>query len=181
VSPGLEFFGSVSPANEGSGDEDSDGHESETARLFRTNNLGCCRRCEDMTGTPEGLRALVEDSYKHFNWYDIQKTAALGCELCGLIWDVTEHEDWDYDLDDKKEEDNEDNRIITRDEIRIVADFKTQPAAIGADEMSHVLSGMQLRRIRVIIPYDGKMCGWSRKDHLLQREGEVINLVTYDG
>jgi hypothetical protein len=51
-----------------------------------------------MTGTPEGLGALLgDDGYKHFNWYEIQETAALGCAFSTATWDVTEHKDWGYD------------------------------------------------------------------------------------
>jgi hypothetical protein len=79
---------------------------------FPSTSPQCCAKCEIMTGTQEGLAALLGDGgYKHFNWYGIQETAALGCALCTAIWDVTEHEDWDYEEDGS----------ITRDEIRIFA------------------------------------------------------------
>jgi hypothetical protein len=50
-----------------------------------TGNSRCCPTCEAMTGTPEGLNALVSGGYKHKNWYQIWETANLGCRLCWQI------------------------------------------------------------------------------------------------
>ncbi|OQV02946.1 hypothetical protein CLAIMM_08057 [Cladophialophora immunda] len=79
---------------------------------FLTGSPHCCTKCKSMTGTPEGLAALLsDDGYKHFNWYRIQEMAAFGCALCRAIWDVTESQDWDHEEDGS----------VTQDEIRIFA------------------------------------------------------------
>jgi hypothetical protein len=40
---------------------------------FPSTSPQCCARCKSMTGTPEGLAALLSnDGYKHFNWCKIQ-------------------------------------------------------------------------------------------------------------
>lgn len=130
---------------------------------FPSRSHGCCTKCESMTGTPEGLDALLSDGgYKHFNWYEIQKTAAHGCALCRAIWDVTEHEDWDY----------EDDGSVTRAEIRILAKFTRLPSPVEGRLSRHPLNNIHLHSLEVQIPMDPVPT---------IPEGVGFNLVTLEG
>ena len=116
-----------------------------------------------MTGTPEGLGALLSDGgYKHFNWYEIQETAAAGCALCRVIWDVTEHEDWHY----------EDDGSVTRAEIRILATFTRLPSSVEGRPSRHPLNNIHLHSVDVQFPEDPA-------PRIL--EGARFNLVTLEG
>ncbi|KAL9118761.1 MAG: hypothetical protein Q9187_004690 [Circinaria calcarea] len=115
----------------------------------------CCAKCESMTGTPEGLGALLSDGgYKHFNWYEIQETAAAGCALCRVIWDVTEHEDWDY----------EDDGSVTRAEIRILATLTRLPSPVEGRLSRHPLNNIHLHSLDVQFPMDPapRILEWAR-------------------
>jgi len=52
--------------------------------------MDCCDRCQLMTGTTEGLRALVSDEgYEHYTCDEAKRqSAASGCPFCGLIWRI---------------------------------------------------------------------------------------------
>lgn len=121
----------------------------------------CCQTCVAMTGTRLGLSALLSDGgYVHLNWYEIQKSAGMGCELCSGIWDTLESEDWDY----------EDDGSVTSEEIRIFANFThLLPDAEGA-QPQHPLEYVQLQSLEVKAPLDG---GSSK--------GEIFYLVTSEG
>ena len=131
--------------------------------IFTGGSHRCCAKCESMTGTPEGLGALLSDGgYKHFNWYEIQETAAGGCAICRAIWDVTEHEDWDY----------EDDGSVTRAEIRILASFTRLPSPVEGRLSRHPLNNIHLHSLDVQIPLDPApmILEWAR-----------FNLVTLEG
>lgn len=133
---------------------------------FPSRSRQCCLKCKAMTGTPEGLVALLGDGgYKHFNWYKIQETAALGCALCTAIWDVTENEDWDCD----------DDGSVTRDEIRILANVTRLPSPSEGGFSRYPLKDIQLHSLEVQIPVDG------RPRSPPYSEGEVFYLVTFEG
>lgn len=84
----------------------------------------CCQTCVAMTGTRLGLNALLSDGgYVHLNWYEIQKSAGMGCELCSAIRYRFESEDWYY----------EDDGSVTSEEIRIFTNLThLSPDAEGA-------------------------------------------------
>ncbi|KAF4627069.1 hypothetical protein G7Y89_g11087 [Cudoniella acicularis] len=56
----------------------------------RTTAMDCCDRCQLMTGTIEGLQALVSDEgYEHYTCDEAkQQSANGGCPLCSLIWRI---------------------------------------------------------------------------------------------
>ncbi|KAH6853137.1 heterokaryon incompatibility protein-domain-containing protein [Chaetomium sp. MPI-CAGE-AT-0009] len=115
-----------------------------------------------MTGTAEGLRELLEPrGYKHLSWYDIQETAARGCPLCRVVWDVTENADWDHD---------EDGRVVL-DEIRVTGTFSEPDDAKGGGGVGHPLEGLLLEDIAFHIPMRTPPYG----------EGEVFYLAAFDG
>ena len=44
-----------------------------------------CDKCQAMTGTLEGLVALLDqngDGYEHYNWEELQESMHTGCALC---------------------------------------------------------------------------------------------------
>jgi hypothetical protein len=130
---------------------------------FPSRSPQCCLKCKAMTGTPEGLSALLSDGgYKHFNWYKIQETAALGCALCTMIWDDAEHKDWDYD----------DDGSVTRDEIRIFADATCLSSPTDGRLSRYPLKDIQLHSLEVRIP------GMPRSPPY--PEGELYHLVTFE-
>jgi hypothetical protein len=123
----------------------------------------CCAKCRIMTGTQEGLAALLGDGgYKHFNWYEIQKTAAFGCALCTAIWNVTEHEDWDYEEDGS----------VTREEIRIFANVTHLSSTSEGGLSRYPLNNIQLHSFDVQFPEDPapRILDLAR-----------LNLVTFEG
>jgi hypothetical protein len=131
---------------------------------FPSRSPHCCPKCKAMTGTQEGLGALLDCGYKHYNWHEIQETAALGCALCEFIWDATEHADWDY----------EDDGSVTRDEILILANGTRLPSLGESTLPRHPLQDIQLHSLEVQIPHDRRRTG-SR-----YQEEEVLYLVTLD-
>jgi hypothetical protein len=52
--------------------------------------IDCCDRCQFMTGTIEGLRALMSnEGYEHYTCDEAKRqSAASGCPLCKLIWGI---------------------------------------------------------------------------------------------
>ncbi|KAI0551728.1 heterokaryon incompatibility protein-domain-containing protein [Xylaria curta] len=132
----------------------------------------CCIKCQEMTGTLEGLRALVGDGYEHYNYYQIKQSARMGCQLCQLIWDLSEGECWakDWIFDDL------DSRIITSDKIvvRAVSDSSsdslctTPESTAGPDQelararavlekpRGAINPEFQISTLRVDIPLDGR-------------------------
>ncbi|CZR66340.1 uncharacterized protein PAC_16241 [Phialocephala subalpina] len=131
---------------------------------FPSRSPYCCPKCKAMTGTPQGLGALLDGGYKHYNWYEIQETAALGCALCETIWGVTEHADWDC----------EDDGSVTRDEILILANGTRLPSPVESRFPGHPLQDIQLHSLEVQIPGDG------RRGSPRYQEEEVFYLVTLD-
>jgi hypothetical protein len=117
-----------------------------------------------MTGTLEGLGALLDSGYKHYNWYEIQETAALGYALCSAIWDVTEHKDWDY----------EDDGSVTRNEILVLADVTRLPSPVESRLQRHPLQDIQLHSLEVQIPGD------RRRRSSAYMNGEKFYLATLD-
>lgn len=112
---------------------------------FPSTSPHCCVKCRTMTGTPEGLAALLGDGgYKHFNWYEIQEMAALGCALCTALWDVTENEDWDYEEDGS----------VTRSEIRIFANVTDLSSPSEGRLSEYPLENIQLHSFDVQFPED---------------------------
>ncbi|KAK3941118.1 heterokaryon incompatibility protein-domain-containing protein [Diplogelasinospora grovesii] len=100
----------------------------------RFQNLRCCQKCNAMTETLDGLRALLSKTgYEHFNSYEIQETAALGCALC-----MTLKADWDA-LDEN----------MARKPIRIFAG----PPSTGSGILTDSIEGIQLRYLVAHIPY----------------------------
>jgi hypothetical protein len=118
-----------------------------------------------MTGTFQGLSALLtKDGYKHFNWYDLEKSAGDGCALCSTIRELTENEDWDY----------EDDGSRCRKEIRVFANYSRLPPNGEPRPLGHPLQGIQLDSLEVIIPFDGDLA------HGYQA-GEIFYLVAFEG
>ncbi|KAK0642882.1 heterokaryon incompatibility protein-domain-containing protein [Cercophora newfieldiana] len=116
----------------------------------------CCDMCKAMTGTPEGLYALLSESgYEHFNWYEIQNSLS-NCALCASIWEATEYEDWESGP-----------QGITREPIRVFAARENEPVAGLAAGEEQPLSGIQLRSLIVMIPGDTRTV-----------TGEELHLVT---
>lgn len=133
---------------------------------YPSRSTQCCRACNDMTGTAAGLQALLDPrGYGHLNWYDLQETASMGCALCQAIWDVTEHEDWDY----------EEHGHVVRDEIRITGSFTELIDAEGGAPPEHPMKGRLFDEIAVHIPIDGRCRSPPYGD------GEVWHLVAFDG
>lgn len=123
----------------------------------------CCAKCEIMTGTPEGLAALLDgDGYKHFNWYEIQETAALGCALCTAIWFITKNEHWNYGEDGQ----------VTRDEIRIFANVTHLSSPSEGRLSRYPLNNIQLHSFDVQFPENPvpRILDLAR-----------LNLVTFEG
>jgi hypothetical protein len=150
-------------------DNDNSGPESPKGLITRSRrerdfplilrNHQCCQKCEAITGTPEGLGALLSDGgYRHLNWYEIQKTAAQGCALCGAIWHAAEHEDWDRENDGS----------VTHEEIRIFANVTRLPSFEESGLSGHPLKDVQLHSIYVKMPLESS-------------EIETFNLVTFEG
>ena len=124
----------------------------------------CCLKCKAMTGTPEGLSALLSDGgYKHFKLVRNPKTAALGCALCKVIWEVTEHEDRITMTTDRSP--------ATKSGSSLMLLICRTPAEGGL--LRHPLTDIQLHSLEVQIPVD--------KMRRLYSEGEVFYLVTFEG
>jgi len=126
----------------------------------------CCAKCRIMTGTQEGLVALLGDGgYKHFNWYEIQETAAFGCVLCAAIWDVTKPENWAYG------EDGEDGSV-TREKIRIFANVTHLSSTSEGGFSRYPLNNIQLHSLDVQFPENPapRILDFAR-----------LNLVTFEG
>ncbi|KAK0745512.1 heterokaryon incompatibility protein-domain-containing protein, partial [Schizothecium vesticola] len=101
--------------------------------------------CMAMTGTPEGLQALLSKSgYEHFNWYEIQKSISA-CALCASIWEATEHDDWESGP-----------QGVTRKPICVSATLENEPSAGFPSGGQHPLHGIQLRSLVVMIPGDDR-------------------------
>lgn len=133
---------------------------------YPSQSTQCCDTCNAMTGTAAGLQALVDPrGYGHLNWYDLQEAASMGCALCQAIWDVTEHEDWDY----------EEDGYVVRDEIRITGNLTELVDIEGGPPPEHPMTGRLFDEIAVHIPQDGGRRSPPYGD------GEVWHLVTFDG
>jgi hypothetical protein len=49
-------------------------------------DLECCEKCQKITGTLEGLQALLhEDGYEHINRQELEVSKAQGCPLCAHV------------------------------------------------------------------------------------------------
>ncbi|KAL1859641.1 hypothetical protein Daus18300_009506 [Diaporthe australafricana] len=155
--------------------DDSDWQNQPTRQSRRTDivwptypsrSTQCCDTCNAMTGTAAGLRALLNPrGYRHLNWYDLQETASMGCALCQAIWDVTEHDDWDF----------EEDGLVVLDEIRITGSFSELVDIEGGPPPEHPMTGRFFDEIAVHIPQDGG------RHSPPYGEGEVWHLVTFDG
>ncbi|KAI1734989.1 heterokaryon incompatibility protein-domain-containing protein [Xylaria scruposa] len=178
--------------------ESSQGHKRRRSENIRDDWLerkaqrrrdACCIKCREMTGTLEGLLALVGDGYEHYNYYQIQQSADMGCQLCELIWDLTEGEEWakDWIFDDSE------STVITYDKIvvRAVSDrdsdslCTTPESAAGSDdeELARARAVLEksggainpefrISNLRVDIPRDG--CDGFSDD------APLLHLVTYE-
>ncbi|KUJ19941.1 HET-domain-containing protein [Mollisia scopiformis] len=133
----------------------------------------CCIKCQEMTGTLEGLRSLVEDGYRHYSYYQLRQSADMGCKLCELIWDLTEHDDWERDWVFEDDEASEltmvtDEKIIVRAVNNEAfnndgSSRSTSPEACDWRNGALPLGGttgdplheLQLSTLKVMIPFDG--------------------------
>jgi hypothetical protein len=143
----------------------------EDASKSPSNNAQCCSKCQEMTGTSAGLHALINGGYKHLNWYQIQRTAALGCALCRKIQDLPKH--WVRNSEGS----------ITHKEVVIRADHYTfLPSQDRRRVLGHPLNllsnNIQLRSLEVQIPTDDRL--GQRWDEAFQDTIE-FHLVTRKG
>jgi len=128
---------------------------------FIDRRYDCCQICKAMTGTLQGIRALLsENGYKHLKWAEIQQTGGMGGDLCSVIWEIIEHEDWYHD----------DDGLTTDEEIRIYAEADRMPYAKENGLSGHPLQNIQLLSLQVKAPLDGG-----------SSEGEILHLVTFEG
>lgn len=105
--------------------------------------LECCDKCQAMTGTFDGLHALIgEEGYEHYNWQEIQDSVARGCALCGHICEITEGA-WDED----------DDGLNRGKKIRVYAAESDAISPGGKRQSDHPLEGMYLESLLVQIPY----------------------------
>lgn len=159
-----------------SDDSDWQDHRVEPRRSMRRKDIAwpaypsrstqCCDTCNSMTGTAAGLQALLDPrGYRHLNWYDLQETASMGCALCQAIWDVTEHENWEF----------EEDGCVVQDEIRVTGSFTELIDVEGGPPPEHPMAGRFFDEIAVHIPQDG-----GRRSPQYG-EGEVWHLVTFAG
>lgn len=133
--------------------------------------MGCCSKCNAMTGTREGLEALISnDGYEHYNWYDIQEAAAQGCAFCKFLFDRIEYDDWVY-----ADEDEEDEEVVMRRPIRIIAQMRklTISDEEGKPHRSHPLEQVQLLGLIVLISKESDVESGER----LIREDEKIGRI----
>lgn len=106
--------------------------------------LECCDKCQEMTGTFDGLYALIsEEGYEYYNWQEIQDSRARGCALCGYIWEITES-DWEDYHDDL----NKDTKI------RVYAAKSDAISPWRDRKYGHPLEGIHLESLLVQIPND---------------------------
>lgn len=105
--------------------------------------LDCCSKCQAMTGTFEGLTALLDvdgDGYEHYNWQEIQDAKSNGCVLCQYICDISGGK-WSGEYDG------------VNDRIRVYADTKTVDATEGERHaFSHPLAGVHLEGLSFHVP-----------------------------
>jgi hypothetical protein len=109
------------------------------------NPIDICLRCEAMTGTAEGLEALLQPAgYKHYNWYDLQYTARLGCRFCEFLWNISGGMRWR----------STDGEYFTREEIRIFANLTARQSSsdVPTNLMTHPLRDSYVRLLRARIP-----------------------------
>jgi hypothetical protein len=64
---------------------DPDGRDVWSGPKMQSLRDKCCAKCQQMTGTLDGLHALVRDGYRHYNYHQLSKVAKMGCPLCRLI------------------------------------------------------------------------------------------------
>jgi hypothetical protein len=106
--------------------------------------LECCDKCQAMTGTFDGLHALIdEEGYEHYNWQEIQDSMARGCALCEHICEITES-DWD-EVEDG---------LIKGTKIRVYAAKSDAISPGGNRKSDHPLEGIHLESLLVQIPRD---------------------------
>ncbi|KAK0619601.1 heterokaryon incompatibility protein-domain-containing protein [Immersiella caudata] len=114
----------------------------------------CCEKCSAMTGTREGLAALLSnEGYEHHNWYDIQESANKSCGLCDYMWELLEGGIWDSD--DEGEEDDGDGYGITRKAIRVFAQLEDLEALRTSHDdfrNRHPLDGPRMYSLLMVAP-----------------------------
>jgi hypothetical protein len=58
-------------------------------------DLECCEKCQKITGTLEGLQALLyEDGYEHSNRRELEVSKAQGCPLCDHVLYFTDENEY---------------------------------------------------------------------------------------
>ncbi|KAI9150016.1 hypothetical protein HJFPF1_09766 [Paramyrothecium foliicola] len=137
------------------------------SELLPGNGQRCCSKCSAMTGTWEGLGALLsKKGYEHHNWYDMQEAAAQGCPLCEHMFEVLEHEDWEFDEADGS---------VTRKPTLIWATVNESYATGRRDEKPglSLFDGLQLLGIEVFIPLDPGLA------HHPDRDGQLYHMITH--
>jgi hypothetical protein len=123
----------------------------------------CCHVCETMTGTSDGLSALLSDSgYEHLNWYEMQETKSLGCQLCTWICSFT----------DKSQLVHNSDGSITHEKIRAFAEVTRVPSSVETEHSTHPMKKMQLCKIRVKVPFN-RTSALYRDGH----DGEIFNVI----
>jgi hypothetical protein len=97
----------------------------------------CCITCLEMTGTLDGLRALVQDGYEHHNWEEHRQSARY-CEICVHIWEVLEG-DWP-DVYDKSVP------------MLVYAEISDTASSIQKLNLDHPLRGSQIENLVFTLP-----------------------------
>ncbi|EPE32322.1 putative tol protein [Glarea lozoyensis ATCC 20868] len=105
----------------------------------RTWNRRCCPTCEAMTGTLEGLSALVSGGYQHLNWYQICENTNLGCRLC---WEI-QHIPGVWLRDD--------DGNLPLEEV-IIRAITSVPSKNEIGSVKHPFENLLLQNLEIIIP-----------------------------
>lgn len=124
--------------------------------------MDCCNRCQLMTGTIEGLRALVSDEgYEHYTCDEAKRqSSASGCPFCELIWRIIVQ----CKLCSE--------RSISRDGIIRVRGITTGDVAVDGNPFR---SGARLKDLNLEIPMDPELNSNQDSHH------HKLGLVAFQG
>lgn len=130
----------------------------------------CCIKCQKMTGTLEGLRALVGDGYRHYSYYQLLESAGMGCQFCRLIYYLTANDEWECEqiFEDNKLSVVTDTKILIRavnDDVfnndgslkipRSEVDGWRTQVQLLAESTDDAIYRLQLNSLSVTVPWDG--------------------------
>jgi hypothetical protein len=136
--------------------------------------LECCNKCQAMTGTIEGLTALLDvdgDGYEYYNWQEIQDAwYGPNCALCEHVLDISE-DTWGDEADGDS---ITNDRIRIHAEVNIVNTFERQKHS-----PSHPLAGRQLGGLRFRIPSNSNSSNATRVAP--DARDKIFSLVTFEG